>query len=106
MLTALFDIISYYKGYDRGGAEHQGVARDFFVAATYVIIAGAIVSLGTALTGFLGLVEGPGQGSLERRSGQGETYTGVAHRKLAHDSDAYCHCDRDYRYYCPSSTIH
>jgi uncharacterized membrane protein len=51
VLTALFDIISYYKAYG-GGIERQSVARDFFVAATYVIIAGAIVSLGTALTGF------------------------------------------------------
>ena len=51
VLTALFDIISYYKAYG-GGTERQNAARDFFVAATYVIIAGAIVSLGTALTGF------------------------------------------------------
>jgi uncharacterized membrane protein len=52
VLTALFDIVSYYKAYGGGLAEHQSVARDLFVAATYVIIAGAIVSLGTALTGF------------------------------------------------------
>jgi uncharacterized membrane protein len=51
VLTAVFDIVSYYKAYG-GGAETQRVARDFFVAATYVIIAGAIISLGTALTGF------------------------------------------------------
>ena len=49
LLTALFDIISYYKS---GQTEYQTAARDFFVAATYVIIAGAITSLGTALTGF------------------------------------------------------
>jgi uncharacterized membrane protein len=51
VLTALFDIMSYWKAYG-GATEHQGVTRDFFVAATYVIIAGAIFSLGTALTGF------------------------------------------------------
>jgi uncharacterized membrane protein len=51
VLTALFDIISYCKAYG-GGTERQNAARDFFVAATYVMIAGAIVSLGTALTGF------------------------------------------------------
>jgi uncharacterized membrane protein len=51
VLTALFDIISYCKAYG-GGTARQNAARDFFVAATYVIIAGAIVSLGTALTGF------------------------------------------------------
>ena len=47
VLAAVFDVISCYQG--RHGA---GAARDFFVAATYVIVAGAIVSLGTALTGF------------------------------------------------------
>jgi uncharacterized membrane protein len=41
VLAAVFDVISYARG-----------SRDFFVAATYVIVAGAIVSLGTALTGF------------------------------------------------------
>ena len=46
VIAAVFDVISYYKG--AGGA----AARDFFVAATYIIVAGAIVSLGTALTGF------------------------------------------------------
>lgn len=47
VLAALFDIISCFSG-----SEHQSTAHDFFVAATYIIIAGAIVSLGTALTGF------------------------------------------------------
>jgi uncharacterized membrane protein len=47
VLTAVFDVVSYYKGDDGDGA-----ARAFFVAATYVLVAGAIVSLGTALTGF------------------------------------------------------
>jgi uncharacterized membrane protein len=51
MLTALFDIISYYQAYD-GRTEYHSAARDFFVAATYVIIAGAVVSVATALTGF------------------------------------------------------
>jgi uncharacterized membrane protein len=45
VLTAGFDVISYFATDDR-------VARDFFVSGTYVIVAGAIVSLGTALTGF------------------------------------------------------
>ncbi|HKA32254.1 MAG TPA: DUF2231 domain-containing protein [Candidatus Binatia bacterium] len=47
VLAAVFDVISCYKA--RGGG---AAARDFFVAGTYVIVAGAIVSLGTALTGF------------------------------------------------------
>lgn len=45
LLAAVFDVISYFAADDR-------VARDFFVSGTYVIVAGAIVSLGTALTGF------------------------------------------------------
>jgi uncharacterized membrane protein len=45
LLAAVFDIISYFAA----GSEAR---RNFFVAGTYVIIAGALVSLGTALTGF------------------------------------------------------
>src|SRR3990170_4897978 len=44
VLTAVFDLISYVRG------EGYSVARDFFVSGTHVIIAGAIVSLLTALT--------------------------------------------------------
>jgi uncharacterized membrane protein len=45
ILTAVFDIISYFSA-------PGSVARNFFVAGTYVIIAGGIVSLGAAVTGF------------------------------------------------------
>jgi uncharacterized membrane protein len=45
VLVAIFDVISYVGPSGR-------VARDFFVSGTYIIIAGAIVSLATALTGF------------------------------------------------------
>jgi uncharacterized membrane protein len=45
LLAAAFDVISYFAADDT-------VARDFFVSGTYIIVAGAIVSLGTALTGF------------------------------------------------------
>jgi uncharacterized membrane protein len=47
-LAALFDIISFVES----KGSHPGAAREAFVAATYVIIAGGIVSLATALTGF------------------------------------------------------
>ena len=47
VLAAGFDVISFAI---RGS--HPGAARDAFVAATYVIIAGFIVSLGAAITGF------------------------------------------------------
>jgi uncharacterized membrane protein len=49
VLVAIFDLISYVAG---SGDEGSEVARDFFRAATFVLIAGAIVSLATALTGF------------------------------------------------------
>jgi uncharacterized membrane protein len=45
LLAAVFDVISYF-------AAGSTVSRNFFVAGTYVIIAGALVSVGTALTGF------------------------------------------------------
>lgn len=48
LLAALFDVISYIAGRGDGGT----AAHDFFTAATYVIIAGAIASLGAATTGF------------------------------------------------------
>ena len=54
ILAAVFDVISYCAAYNNPAAKGagSGVAHDFFAAATYVIIAGAIVSLGAALTGF------------------------------------------------------
>jgi uncharacterized membrane protein len=53
-LAAIFDVISYFAALGDGAAEgaRSGVAHDFFVAATYVIIVGAVVSLGAAVTGF------------------------------------------------------
>src|SRR5947199_196280 len=53
VLVGLFDIISYALG----GA--RSTARDFFVSGTHVIIAGAAVSVGTALTGFWDCDHGP-----------------------------------------------
>ena len=46
VLAMVFDLVSAASG--RGNA----VARDFFVSATHVLVAGALVSLPTALTGF------------------------------------------------------
>lgn len=45
-LTMIFDIIAFIAG------EGSGVGRDAFVAATFVLVAGAIVSVPTAVTGF------------------------------------------------------
>jgi uncharacterized membrane protein len=50
VLAAFFDIISSVAAY--GDDAPKGVAHDFFVAGTFVIVAGAIVSLGAGVTGF------------------------------------------------------
>lgn len=47
VLAAVFDVIAFIAGRD------STVDHSFFLAATYTIIAGAVVSLPTALTGFL-----------------------------------------------------
>ena len=56
-LAAVFDLISYFSSSDvPSAAVYQTLdpkARDFFVAATFVMVAGYIVSLGAALTGFM-----------------------------------------------------
>lgn len=48
VLAAVGDVLSYVVA-----DGHPDLARDLFRAATFVITAGAVVSLGTALTGFL-----------------------------------------------------
>jgi uncharacterized membrane protein len=61
VLVAVFDLISYLAweggwGQSFGGGlygeEGSSIGHDFFVTGTHVIIAGAIVSLGAAVTGF------------------------------------------------------
>ena len=49
VLAAVFDLLSWWLG---RGDPPSTAARNFFVAATYVMVAGAIVSVGAALTGF------------------------------------------------------
>ena len=49
VLAAAFDVISLIAA---RGDPRSAAAHDFSRAATFVIVAGAIVSLGTALTGF------------------------------------------------------
>jgi uncharacterized membrane protein len=67
VLAALFDVISYVAW---SGNEASATAHDFSRAASYVLIAGAVVSLGTALTGFWdwwkGLERGRGTGPIGR----------------------------------------
>ena len=49
VLVAVFDVVSYVA-YERDPA--STIAHDFFVSGTHVIIAGAIVSVPTIITGF------------------------------------------------------
>lgn len=67
VLAAVFDLLSWWLG--RGDAPSTA-ARDLFVAATYVVVAGGIVSLATALTGFWdwwkGLERDPSSGPIGR----------------------------------------
>lgn len=46
-LAAVFDLISFFSG------SSDPRAQDFFAAATFVMVAGFIVGLGAALTGFM-----------------------------------------------------
>jgi uncharacterized membrane protein len=45
-LAAVFDLVSFFS------STHDPKAQDFFAAATFVMVSGFIVSLGTATTGF------------------------------------------------------
>ncbi|MGZ8585636.1 MAG: DUF2231 domain-containing protein [Actinomycetota bacterium] len=66
VLAAAFDVISFVA------EDGSDVARDFYRAGTFVIVAGLIVSLGTALTGFWdwwkGLERGRSSGPIGRAS--------------------------------------
>jgi uncharacterized membrane protein len=49
ILAAVFDVVSFITG---RGSELSVVAHDFNRAATFVLVTGAIMSLGTIITGF------------------------------------------------------
>jgi uncharacterized membrane protein len=53
LVAAFCDVVSYVAGRGASAGEIDPVAHDFFSAATIVIVVGAVVSLGTAVTGFL-----------------------------------------------------
>ena len=52
VFAAVFDVISYFAARGADGHKVSSLAHDSFVAATYVTLAGAVVSLAAALTGF------------------------------------------------------
>jgi uncharacterized membrane protein len=62
MLVGVFDVISRIAGDD------STIGRDFFISGTHVIIAGAIVSLATALTGFWDWLRSTEPGNQARRT--------------------------------------
>ncbi|MGH8986365.1 MAG: DUF2231 domain-containing protein [Acidimicrobiia bacterium] len=62
VLAMVFDVVSIVAGDD------SSVGRDFFVSATHVVIAGAAVSLLTALTGFWDWLRSTEPGTQARRT--------------------------------------
>jgi len=62
VLVAVFDVVSRIAGDD------SSIGREFFVTGTHVIIAGAIVSLGAALTGFWDWWRSTSAGNQARRT--------------------------------------
>jgi uncharacterized membrane protein len=53
VLAAGCDVVSFIAARGDPEGARNDVAHDFFMTATIVLVAGAIVSLGTALTGFM-----------------------------------------------------
>jgi uncharacterized membrane protein len=68
VLVAVFDIISV-------AGQSEPWARDFFRAGTYVVIAGAAVSLLTALTGFWDWLRSTEKGTQARRTANAHAWT-------------------------------
>ena len=62
VLAMAFDVVSFVAGDD------SSIGRDFFVSATHVVIAGAAVSLLTALTGFWDWLRSTEAGTQARRT--------------------------------------
>jgi uncharacterized membrane protein len=65
-LAMIFDLLSYIAA--RKGGDVGSISRDFFISATHVLIAGGIVSLPTALTGFWDWWKSTEPGSQARRT--------------------------------------
>ena len=87
MLAATFDLISFVAGDD------QPWARDFYRAASFTLIAGAVVSVLAALTGFWDWKQSTEKGTQARRTVNAHAWTmitvtvlviaGIAVRALA-----------------------
>jgi uncharacterized membrane protein len=71
LLAAVFDVISYVGGYD-----HKW-AHDFYRAASYTLIGGAVVSVLAALTGFADWLTSTPKGTQARRAANAHGLTMV-----------------------------
>src|SRR5688572_10952364 len=72
MLAAAFDLISF------AGGDDQPWARDFYRAASFVLIGGAAVSVFAALTGFWDWLKSTEKGTQARRTANAHAWTMVA----------------------------
>ena len=72
MLAAAFDVISY------AGGDDQPWARDFYRAASFVLIGGAAVSVLAAVTGFWDWLRSTEKGTQARRTANAHAWTMVA----------------------------
>jgi uncharacterized membrane protein len=94
MLAAAFDVISII-------GQDESWARDFYRAATFVLIGGAAVSLLTALTGFVDWLRSTEAGTQARRTANAHAVTmitvtvlvlaNIAVRVFAQPDDRYTH---------------
>lgn len=71
MLAAAFDLISF------AGGDDQAWARDFYRAASFVLVGGAAVSVFTALTGFWDWLRSTEKGTQARRTANAHGWTMV-----------------------------
>ncbi len=92
MIVAVLDVISIV-------GQNEEWSRDFFRAATFVLVAGAVVSLLTALTGFWDWLRSTEPGTQVRREANAHALTmitvtvivlvNIAVRTLAYGGDAH-----------------
>ena len=66
VLAAAFDVIAYFAAQNSDGP--GSLSYDFFVSGTHVLVAGAIVSVFTALTGFWDWLKSTPKGTQARRT--------------------------------------
>jgi uncharacterized membrane protein len=71
MLAAAFDVISF------AGGDDQAWARDFYRAASFALIGGAVVSVFAALTGFWDWLKSTEKGTQARRTVNAHAWTMV-----------------------------